>query len=202
MKTPFKLLLATANVGKASEMRAVLSILPIEILDLNNLSFHLSVPEDGTTYQENAVKKALAYLSASGLPTLADDSGLEVDALNGEPGIFSARYSKLPQASDSDRRAFLLSRLQDKPRPWTARFRCVLALALPQQEAVLFEGICEGEIIPEERGQGGFGYDPIFLIPTLNRTMAELDLSQKNAISHRGRALQLLIPYLTRLLSE
>ncbi|MFN3308713.1 MAG: non-canonical purine NTP pyrophosphatase [Anaerolineales bacterium] len=92
--------------------------------------------------------------------------------------------------------------MQDKPRPWTARFRCVLALALPRQAAAFFEGICEGEIIPEERGQGGFGYDPIFLIPTLNRTMAELDLSQKNAISHRGRALQLLIPYLTRLISE
>ncbi|MFN3308712.1 MAG: non-canonical purine NTP pyrophosphatase [Anaerolineales bacterium] len=96
MKTPLKLLLATANVGKASEMRAVLSILPIELLDLNDLSIHLSVPEDGTTYQENALKKALAYLSASGLPTLADDSGLEVDALNGEPGIFSAPFYKTP----------------------------------------------------------------------------------------------------------
>ncbi|MCX8061881.1 MAG: RdgB/HAM1 family non-canonical purine NTP pyrophosphatase [Anaerolineales bacterium] len=199
---PFKLLLATANFGKVHEMRAVLEALPIELLDLRHLALHLDVREDGLTYAENAAKKALAYAQASGLATLADDSGLEVDALNGEPGIYSARYSNLPNATDADRRAFLLARLEGKPRPWLARFRCVLALALPNQALAFFEGVCEGEIIPTERGQGGFGYDPIFLLPSLNLTMAELSTEQKNALSHRGRALRSLIPYLTRLLSE
>jgi XTP/dITP diphosphohydrolase len=202
MIQPYKLLLATANIGKVHEMRAVLSALPIEILDLRDLALHLDIHEDGATYAENAAKKATAYVAASGLPTLADDSGLEVDALNGEPGLRSARYAPLPNATDADRRAYLLSRLKDKPRPWTARFRCILALAIPQQELAFFEGVCEGEIIPEERGAGGFGYDPIFLLPALNQTMAELSISEKNALSHRGRALQVLLPYLTRLLSE
>ncbi|RCK71939.1 MAG: Nucleoside 5-triphosphatase RdgB (dHAPTP, dITP, XTP-specific) [Anaerolineae bacterium] len=183
-------------------MRAVLSALPLEILDLRDLALHLDVQEDGATYAENAAKKATAYTSVSGLPTLADDSGLEVDALNGEPGIRSARYASIPNATDADRRAYLLARLKDKPRPWSARFRCVLALALPHQELAFFEGVCEGEIIPEERGAGGFGYDPIFLLPALNQTMAELSTAQKNALSHRGRALQALLPYLTRLLSD
>lgn len=202
MHQPYKLLLATANFGKVREMRAVLSALPIEILDLRDLSLSLEVLEDGNTYAENAAKKALAYSAASGLATLADDSGLEVDALNGEPGIHSARYSNIPNATDADRRAFLLHRLRGKPRPWTARFRCVLALAAPNRDMSFFEGVCEGEIIPDERGQGGFGYDPIFLLPSLNLTMAELNMEQKNALSHRGRALQALLPYLTRLLSE
>lgn len=202
MTQPFKLLLATANIGKVQEMRAVLSALPIETLDLRDLALHLDIDEDGATYAENAAKKATAYASASDLPTLADDSGLEVDALNGEPGLRSARYAPLPNATDADRRAYLLSRLADKPRPWTARFRCILALAIPHQQLAFFEGVCEGEIIPEERGAGGFGYDPIFLLPALNTTMAELSLFQKNALSHRGRALQVLLPYLTRLLSE
>ncbi len=202
MKPLLKLLLATANMGKAQEMRAVLSALPIEILDLSSLSLDVEVIEDGTTYAENAAKKALAYAAASGLPTLADDSGLEVDALNGEPGIRSARYSNQLNANDSDRRAFLLSRLAGNPRPWNARFRCILALCLPNQPIAFFEGVCEGEIIPKERGEGGFGYDPIFLLPSLNRTMAELSISEKNSLSHRGRALQALLPHLARLLGE
>lgn len=202
MIQPFRLLLATANIGKVQEMRAVLSALPIEILDLRDLALHLDINEDGATYAENAARKATANASASGLPTLADDSGLEVDALNGEPGLRSARYAPFPNATDADRRAYLLSRLADKPRPWIARFRCILALAIPHQQLAFFEGVCEGEIIPEERGTGGFGYDPIFLLPDLNQTMAELSISQKNALSHRGRALQVLLPYLTRLLSE
>jgi XTP/dITP diphosphohydrolase len=202
MTQPFKLLLATGNFGKVYEMRALLSTLPIQILDLRDLSIHLDIQEDGATYTENAAKKATAYASASGLPTLADDSGLEVDALNGEPGIHSARYAPLPNATDADRRAYLLTRLKDKPRPWTARFRCILAFAIPHQELAFFEGVCEGEIIPEERGAGGFGYDPIFLLPALNQTMAELSISEKNAVSHRGRALQVFLPHLTRLLSK
>lgn len=180
----------------------MLSSLPLEIHDLRDLALDLEVIEDGSTYAENAAKKAQTYAAASGLLTLADDSGLEVDALNGEPGLHSARYGGRPDATDADRRAFLLARLQGKPRPWTARFRCVLALAFPQQPCRFFEGVCEGEILPEERGAGGFGYDPIFLLPALNRTLAELSLHQKNALSHRGRALQALIPYLTRLIAE
>lgn len=202
MVRPFKLLLATANIGKVHEMRAVLSALPIEILDLRALALHLDIHEDGATYAENAAKKATAYAAASGLPSLADDSGLEVDALNGEPGLRSARYAPFPNVTDADRRAYLLSRLADKPQPWTARFRCILAFSIPHQELAFFEGVCEGEIIPKERGTGGFGYDPIFLLPDLNQTMAELSIAQKNALSHRGRALQVFLPYLTRFLSE
>ena len=192
------LLIATNNVGKIKEIRALLQDMHLEaeILAPAQIGLDLHVEENGNTYAENAARKAIAFAQVSGLPVLADDSGLEVDALNGSPGIRSARFSPLPNATDAGRRAYLLERLEGHPRPWTARFRCVVAVTKPenssnQVEDVRFsEGVCPGEIIPEERGNNGFGYDPLFLIPALNRTMAELTMPEKNRLSHRAHAVR------------
>lgn len=183
-----KLLIATINPGKVKELRQLLSILSgVELVTPRDLGMTLKVVESGESYAENAELKAMAYEKATGLVTLADDSGLEVDALEGAPGLFSARYSLKPGATDADRRTFLLENLKEKPHPWKARFRAVIAVAVHGEEMRFAEGVCEGEIITEERGTNGFGYDPIFLLPELNRTMAELSDDEKNQVSHRGR---------------
>ncbi len=194
-----KLLIATNNKGKGKEIRALLDDLKIELVTPADIHLNLDVSEDGRTYAENAAKKAIAFRRASGLVSLADDSGLEVDALDGAPGLFSARYSSKPGASDSDRRAFLLQNLRGKPRPWLARFRATIAIAVSENDVRPAEGECTGEIIPEERGAGGFGYDPIFLIPELNRTMAELEMDEKNRLSHRARAILNAKPILAKI---
>jgi len=194
-----KLLLATNNQGKLRELRAILADLPLELVTPADIRLELDVPEDGSTYAENASKKALAFALASGLTALADDSGLEVDALHGAPGLYSARYSTKPGASDADRRAFLLQNLRGQPRPWSARFRATVAVAGPEGSVQIVEGTCEGEVIPEERGAGGFGYDPIFFLPELGKTMAELPEETKNRLSHRARAVQAAKPILMRL---
>lgn len=191
-----KLLLASNNRGKQKEIQALLGDLPIELLLPRQIGLHLDVDEHGKTYAENAALKAVAFARHSGMPALADDSGLEVDVLGGLPGIRSARFAPLPGASDADRRTYLLSRLSEFPRPWIARFRCVLALATPAAKVSFFEGICPGEIIPEERGTDGFGYDPIFFLPECKKTMAELSMEQKNQFSHRARAILKAIPTL------
>ena len=178
----------------------MLRALPVALLFPQDLGLTLHIAETGNSYAENAALKAKAWAEATGLLALADDSGLEVDALHGAPGIFSARYAPQPNATDADRRRYLLQQLAGHPRPWTARFRCVIALAEPQGKIHLAEGRCEGEIIPEERGTHGFGYDPIFLIPERGQTMAELPPAEKNRISHRARALQAALPTLRRLL--
>jgi len=183
-----KLLIATNNKGKVKELQDLLKDTGIELITPSQIHLELEILEDGNTYAENATKKAIAFAKASGLISLADDSGLAVDALNGAPGLYSARYSPKPGATDADRRAYLLQNLQDKPRPWTARFHATIAIAIPNGETHLAEGICEGEIIPEERGTGGFGYDPIFLLPELGKTMAELSMDEKNRLSHRAKA--------------
>jgi XTP/dITP diphosphohydrolase len=152
------------------------------------------------TYAENAAKKALAYAHASGMLTMADDSGLEVEVLNGAPGILSARYAPQMNATDADRRSYLLKQLLPYPRPWTARFHCTVALSTPDGSLYFSEGICLGEIIPEERGLNGFGYDPIFLIPAMGKTMAELGMDEKNRLSHRGQAVLAIQPVLLSLL--
>ena len=193
-----KLLIATTNAGKIRELHAILENLGIQLVTPADLSLNLDVHEDGSTYAENAAKKAIAFSNASGLTSLADDSGLEVDALDGAPGLFSARYSPKPGATDKDRRDFLLRNLADKPRPWTARFRATVAVAGPGGSVEWAEGVCEGQIIPEERGSGGFGYDPIFFMPELGRTMAELSEEIKNRLSHRARAVQAALPILKR----
>ena len=184
-----KLLIATNNQGKIKELHELLDDLGIDLVTPSQIGLALDVIEDGTTYAENATKKALAFAKASGQISLADDSGLEVDALDGAPGLYSARYGSPDgnKLSDFERRKYLISQLQRKTRPWRARFRAVIAIA-KDGFVYLTEGVCEGEIIPEERGIGGFGYDPIFLLPELGKTMAELSMDDKNRLSHRARA--------------
>jgi len=194
-----KLLLASNNPGKLVEIQALLADTSFELLLLRDLGVELAEEESGSTYAENAVIKARAGALASGLITLADDSGLEVAVLGGKPGLHSARYSRKPGASDADRRAKLLQELDKYSRPWQASFHCAVAIVTPTSKHYLSEGECPGEIIPEERGQHGFGYDPIFLISGLNRTMAELNMEEKNQISHRALALKKLKPILTDL---
>ena len=191
-----ELLLASNNQGKLQEILALLSGISIEILTPEQIDLELSVPEDGATYKDNAQIKARSFSAASGLISLADDSGLEVDALDGLPGLRSARFSNIENATDSHRRQFLLKLLSNKPRPWTASFRSVVALAEPGGEIHFTEGTCEGEIIPNERGRFGFGYDPIFFFPELGKTMAELPMAEKNKISHRAKAVTAAIPTL------
>ncbi len=195
-----KLLLASTNRGKLREMQALLGDLPVCLLLPAEIGLTLDVPEDGLTYTENAAIKARAYCEASGLPVLADDSGLDVDALNGAPGIHSARYAAWDCATDADRRRLLLEHLQAKPRPWIARFRCAIALAVPGRPLAFSEGVCEGEIIPDERGNNGFGYDPIFLLRNMGKTMAELSMDEKNQLSHRALAIKAALPQITAML--
>ncbi len=185
-----QLLIATNNPGKIKELHELLDDTGIDLVTPAQINLDLDVIEDGLTYAENATKKAIAFAKQSGLISLADDSGLEVDALNGQPGLYSARYGSTngEKLSDKGRREFLIKNLQGKPRPWTARFHATIAIAIPDGNTYLAEGWCEGEIIPEERGTGGFGYDPIFLLPELRRTMAELTMEEKNRLSHRARA--------------
>jgi XTP/dITP diphosphohydrolase len=195
------MLLATGNPGKLGELQALLADLGnLELIIPASIGLICETLEEGASYAENAAHKAQAYANASGLLTLADDSGLEVEALGNAPGLRSARYAPQPNASDADRRAYLLHQLQTHPRPWMARFRCTIAIARPGERASCFEGTCSGEIIPAERGENGFGYDPIFLIPELGRTMAELGMAEKNRLSHRARAVQAASAYLQTLL--
>jgi XTP/dITP diphosphohydrolase len=192
------LLIATRNPGKMREFRLLLAPLAIGLCFPPDLGLQVEVAEDGATYADNACQKARAYAQLSGLLTLADDSGLEVDALDGAPGVHSARYRP---GSDADRIAALLAHLCDVP--WerrTARFRCVVAIATLCGELYTAEGVCEGRIAFEPMGQGGFGYDPIFYLPEHGCTMAQLSEAEKNRISHRARAVAAAIPMLRRLL--
>jgi XTP/dITP diphosphohydrolase len=197
-----RLLLASNNPGKLKEIQALLGDLNLELCTPAQIDLVLDIKETGQTYAENAALKGLAYARAAKMLTLADDSGLEVDALNGLPGIRSARFAPTPGATDRDRCTYLLKRLSGSPQPWTARFRCIIALVNPSGETHYTEGICPGTIIPDERGENGFGYDPIFLIPELNRTMAELNMAQKNRLSHRALAVQAVRPILSELLKN
>lgn len=196
-----ELLLATNNPGKLREIQALLADLGIELLTPDQLGIEFQVDETGKSYAENAALKATALARATGMLTLGDDSGLEVDALDGAPGLHSARFSSKPGATDADRRAYLLQCLQGRARPWRARFRCLIAITSGEQ-VQFAEGICEGEIIPEERGSNGFGYDPIFLLPDLGKTMAELTMQEKNYLSHRARAVIAARPLILSALVE
>lgn len=181
-----RLLLASTNKKKASEVRAILG----ELAELETLADHPGVgdiEEDGETFEANARKKAEVTAARTGRLVLADDSGLAVDALAGAPGVRSARYA---EGTDRDRWEKLLAALAGVPKGGrTARFVCVLALAEPGRETVIATGVCEGVIAEGPRGEGGFGYDPIFLVGTTDRSMAELSMEEKNVVSHRGRAL-------------
>ncbi len=193
------LLLATNNKGKVREYRSLLQGIPQKLVTPEEAGIVLDVDETGGSLEENARLKATAFAERSDLLTLADDSGLEVDALGGEPGPLSARYAG-EGASDKQRVDYLLSRLKDIP--WekrTARFRCVIAIARPQGEVILYNGECRGFIAFEPRGEKGFGYDPIFYLPDSDKTVAELPLEIKNRISHRGQAARKAVEVLKRL---
>ena len=186
-----ELLLATTNYHKLEEYRAIFSDLPFHLLSLHDIHLDLDVEETGTTFAENAELKALTYARASGMLTLADDSGLEIDALGGAPGIHSARFAG-KETSYEERFRLLLEQLKDLPmQQRTARFRCAIALAEPSGYYQTVEGTLEGLIADAPVGRYGFGYDPIFFIPDFGKTSAELTPEQKNRISHRGQAAQL-----------
>ncbi len=183
-----KLLVATHNRGKILEYRALLSDLPLAVTWLDEQGIVEDVEETGATFVANASLKAAAYAQLTGLWTWADDSGLEVDALDGRPGVYSARYGG-PGLSDADRYRRLLAELAAiAPEQRTARFHCVVALAVPGGPIYTAEAAIEGLIVDDPRGAHGFGYDPVFFIPDQQRTMAELEPAIKNRISHRGRA--------------
>jgi len=196
---PRKLLIATQNQGKFKEIKSICAALPVQIISAADLGIDLTILEDGQTYYDNALKKAAAFFQESGLITLADDSGLEVTALNGAPGIHSARYASINDPTDADRRRYLLDKLSPIPRPWLARFHCTIVIVDQKRGISSAEGSCNGIIIPDERGDGGFGYDPIFFMPEHNATMAQLSSEKKNQISHRARALQAVLPHVIRL---
>jgi XTP/dITP diphosphohydrolase len=179
-----RLVIATGNAGKIGEYRILLSSAGVELV-----AFDTEVQEVGETYAENARLKAEAALARSGLPSLGDDSGLEVGALGGLPGIKSARLG----TTQKERTAQLLHRLEGVPRPWNARFVCVIALAMPRRETRFFEGECRGEVVPEWRGEAGFGYDPIFLVPGTGKTFGEMAPDEKRKYSHRAAAARVLV---------
>jgi len=198
--------IATTNEGKLSELRALLGDLPLQLLSVDAvLGERLLVSEDGSTFDQNAVVKARAVCQATGLYALADDSGLEVDALDGRPGVRSARFAH-ERATDAENNATLLRELEEVVDGGRhAKFRCVLALASPWAPDAIetVEGSCEGTIARAPRGSGGFGYDPLFIVPELGgRAMAELSEAEKNSVSHRARAVRALRPLLLRILDE
>jgi XTP/dITP diphosphohydrolase len=179
-----RLVIATGNTGKLREYRELLAGTGLELI-----AFDTEVDEVGETYTENARLKAETAAERSALPALGDDSGVEVEALGGFPGLRSARLGP----TQEERTAELLKRLEGKPRPWNARFVCVLALAEPNKPTQLFEGECRGEIVPEWRGEAGFGYDPVFLVPGTGKTFGEMPPEEKRQYSHRARAVRALL---------
>lgn len=186
------LALATSNPGKILEMKAVLSGLPLRLLTKEEFTTWPELEESGNTFEENALAKAVELSRWSGMPAIADDSGLEVEWLGGAPGVLSARYAG-EQGDDAANIARLLSEMEGVPRGKRgARFVCVIALAGPRGDSLCFRETCEGSIAERPRGGGGFGYDPVFVPAGMRRTMAELPLEKKNAISHRGKALRKL----------
>ncbi len=197
------IVLATANPGKIREFARLLAEggLPLRTLGLDEVGLE-APPETGATFAANAILKARHAASHSGLPALADDSGLEVDALGGAPGVRSARYAGEPADEAANRRR-LIAALADVPEAARGgRFRCAIAIALPNGTVEVVEAACEGTVLTTPRGAGGFGYDPLFLVAGQGATLAEMSLAEKNAISHRARATALALPLLRRMLAE
>lgn len=182
-----KFVLATHNPGKLKEMSAILSGLGVEVVSPADLGIDLEVEETGTTFAENAMLKAKAICAAANLPAIADDSGLCVDALNGGPGVYSARYGG-EGLDDRGRTALLLQNMRGQTTR-AAHFACAIACAFPNGDTLTAEGRCDGAIAFAPMGEGGFGYDPVFLVPEKAKTFSQLTAEDKNAISHRGRAL-------------
>jgi XTP/dITP diphosphohydrolase len=179
-----RLILATGNAGKLREYQELLGPAGYEVVPLPN-----EVDETGATYAENATLKALAALEATGQPSLGDDSGIEVDALGGFPGLRSARLGP----TQVERTATLLEMLSSEPRPWKARFTCTIALARPGEPVRTVEGEAYGEVVPDWQGEAGFGYDPVFLVPELGLTFGQMDPATKHEWSHRGKAIRALL---------
>lgn len=187
-----RIVFATGNAGKMNEIRMILADLGAEVLSMKDAGISIDIEENGSTYEENALIKARAVATATGDIVLADDSGLEIDSLGGEPGVYSARYLG-EDTSYSVKNANLIERLQGVPdEKRTARFVCAIAAVLPDGRELTTRAAIEGRIGYEEKGTGGFGYDPIFYVPELNKTTAELTGEEKNLVSHRGKALQLM----------
>ena len=184
------LVLATRNEGKTEEIRALLAEFPVDIKNLTDFGPTPEIEEDGQTFEDNAVKKARFIAKILGFPALADDSGIMVEALGNGPGVRSARYAG-EEASDADNNAKLLKELE-KVENRTAAFACVIAIAVPWGPALIYEGRCEGIITNEQVGTKGFGYDPVFYYPPLQKTFAQLSTEEKNQVSHRGQALRQL----------
>ena len=183
-----KVILASKNAHKLEELSAILGQLGFEIALESEYGLDIEVEETGTTFEENSLLKAEAVMKASGLPVLADDSGLMVDALGGAPGVYSARYGH--KSSDAERTAYLLENMIDVPdEARTAKFVCVITCLWPDGRKIVARGECPGRILHEVHGSNGFGYDPVFFVPEKGKTFAELLPEEKNAISHRARAL-------------
>ncbi|AET70634.1 non-canonical purine NTP pyrophosphatase, rdgB/HAM1 family [Desulfosporosinus orientis DSM 765] len=196
-----KIILATQNKGKIRELQDLLVDEDIQVLSLKDIEGWEDVEENGETFADNAMLKARAAVEKTGLIALADDSGLEVDALGGRPGVFSARFAGEPKDDERNNNK-LLQLLRDVPEDKrSARFRCALVVATPDGREFLTEGTVEGRILRERRGSDGFGYDPLFYVPDYSRTMAELTLAVKNKLSHRGQAFRKVIPILKSLKS-
>ena len=184
-----KVILASQNQHKLVELSAILSQLGFEIALESEYGLHVDVDETGTTFEENSLLKAEAVMKASGMPVLADDSGLMVDALDGAPGVYSARYGH--KSSDAERIAYLLENLKDVPAERrTAKFVCVITCRWPDGRRIVARGECPGQILFAPKGTGGFGYDPVFFVPEMRKTFGQLTPEEKNAISHRGVALR------------
>jgi len=199
-----KLVFATRNQGKLRELRQLLSLEGVEVHCLDDFPDVPEIEETGETFAENAILKARGVMEATGLPALADDSGLEVEALDGAPGVHSARYAG-PGASDADRVVLLLRNLDGVPEQQrTARFRCAVAFVDPlaPERVRLYEDKCEGRILNQPRGQGGFGYDPVFYVDQLQCTFAEAEPEEKNRLSHRGKAMRKMAAELSRCLDK
>ena len=184
-----KIVFATTNEGKVKEIKEILKDFPIEVVSMKEMGITADIEENGATFEENSLIKARALVKLTGLPALADDSGLEVDYLNGEPGIYSARY--LGRDTDYDyKNNYIIDKLSEaKGEERSARFVCVISLVLPDGREFVERGVVEGLIGYEQKGENGFGYDPIFYLPEYGKTSAELPPEEKNRISHRGKAL-------------
>ena len=182
------LVIATRNKGKTAEIRDLLNAFPVTVKDLDDFGPIPEVVEDGDTFDENAYKKASITARVLGYPALSDDSGLVVEALNGAPGVHSARWAG-PEATDAERGLKLLAELGNQANR-SAAFECVISIAVPGGPALTYEGRCEGTITHTPAGTSGFGYDPVFFYPPLNKTFAQLSMAEKSRVSHRGRALQ------------
>lgn len=193
-----RFVVATKNAGKLKEIKEILKQMPFEVVSMNEVGIFDDIEETGRTFEENAIIKAKYVAELTNGYVMADDSGLEVDYLNGSPGVYSARFAG-PKATDEDNVNKLLSLLEGVPfENRTARFVCCICVVTPQKEIFTVKAVCEGFITLHPSGDKGFGYDPVFYLKEYGKTMAELDLHEKNAISHRGKALRLMVDYLKK----